>query len=97
MGSWGVLLRVAGGRVGERGRTFLYRDDGNLGEGLFKGTMNKSWSLALSTGSISGADSLVMELLLGLNSTSMILLNASRGCLWVNNKGNNRAKYLMMF
>lgn len=45
---------------GDLGFTFLYRAGGSLGEGRFSGTMNRSRSLSQSTGSMSGADSLVV-------------------------------------
>jgi hypothetical protein len=59
---------AAGDLGGVRGLTFLYRDGGSRGEGLLSGTMNRSCSLPDSTGSISGADSLVAQVSFGLNS-----------------------------
>jgi hypothetical protein len=71
---WGDFSRfnrgdgAAGDLGGVLALTFRYRDGCSRGEGLFRGTMNRSWSLSQSTGSMSGADSLVMDWSLGLNS-----------------------------
>lgn len=54
-----------GDRGGDLGFTFRYLEGGSRGEGAegrFNGTMNRPWSLSPSTGAMSGADSLVMEL-----------------------------------
>lgn len=59
---------AAGDLGGDLAFTFRYRDGNSRGEGLFKGTIKRSWSLSHSTGSISGADSLVMDFSLGMNS-----------------------------
>lgn len=72
---WGDLV---GFELGDRaprgdlggvlGLTLRYRDGASRGEGRLRGTMKRSRSLSQSTGSMRGADSLVMELSLGLNS-----------------------------
>jgi hypothetical protein len=59
---------AAGDLGGDLAFTFLYREGCRRGEGLFSGTMNRSWSLSQSAGSMSGADSLVMDWSFGLNS-----------------------------